>query len=182
MRIRPAHMVVAVIAAYASFEISGSFFRSQTIGEAHRDIVLLIDERRSELAAATDLAQSYRVSASEVADTVEVFERLSGEAPSPLPLLAMAGPTLGSDIVVLEANWLVEENAGARDIRLVLTTHLDASDGGETSAVLVAGALSERMATTFQGFDVRVTGPAVITISLPDSRSVEAPKPTEPTT
>ena len=158
---RAAYVFIALVVGYATFGLSEAYVESQEIDRTHRDIALMATEREAELEATANLAASFLVSAPEVADTVAIYDRLSTNAPSPMPFLALIGPTLGPDIVVHEVNWLVEEEAGLRDIRLAVTVHLDSTIGDMEDAVVMTDALAERMAAIMPGFEVRVTDPPV---------------------
>ena len=158
---RAAYLFIAVVVGYASFGLSETYIESQEIDRTHRDIALMATEREAELDATASLATSFLVSAPEVADTVATYDRLSTNAPSPMPFLALIGPTLGPDIVVYEVDWTVEEEAGLRNIRLAVTVHLDSTIGDMEDAVAVTDALAERMAAIMPGFEVRVTDPPV---------------------
>lgn len=156
-----AYAAIALIVGYLSFNLSNAYLESQDIAEAYDQASLQTLQREARLDAVLDETGAFEVSGPDVAATIALYDRLSAEAPTPLPLLAMVGPALGPHIVIHRIDWQVAGNGAGRDITLSLTIHIEPQAGDMTAAVAVADDFAARLAEQFPGLDVHVTDPPI---------------------
>jgi hypothetical protein len=156
-----AYAAIALIVGYLSFNLSDAYLEAQDIAEAYDQASIQTLQREARLDAVLDETGAFEVSGPEVADTIALYDRLSAEAPTPLPLLAMVGPSLGPYIVIHRIDWQVAGNGTGRNITLSLTIHIEPAAGDMSAAVAVADDFAARLADQFPGLDVRVTDPPI---------------------
>ncbi len=156
-----AYCAIAIAVGLVSFGLSDAYLASQDIGRTFEQASLQTLQHEAKLRSVLNETSGSQVAAPQVLDTIDLYDRLSTEAPSPLPLLAMIGPALGPDIVVHEIDWNVDGEVGATSVALALTVRIESKSGDFETAVNAANAFAARVADSVPGLDVSVTDPPV---------------------
>lgn len=154
------YLATAVVTAYMSYGLVDAYLEGARLRE---QLSLLQEEataKTAELNQAIKVRGGYSVSAPEVTDTIELFESLQSEVPSPLPILALLASRVSGSVRADGYTWsIVTTRAGTTDANLSIAYGiLDVGEDVER-AMEVSDSVAAEIAGLLPGMEVEVTGP-----------------------
>jgi len=159
LTLRAGYALTFSVVGYLSFDLTSAYLRSQDLRDQVAHFSQAATALSDELNHAIEIRGGYSVSAPEVSDTIDLYDRLQAAVPDPMPLLAILAGRLGPEVRANKVVWVVDEGAEIARSRLVVTFDILEVEGDVVAAMAVSDALGADLAAALPGLDVSVTGP-----------------------
>jgi hypothetical protein len=156
---RAGYVATVLVVAYLSYGLVDAWLVGADMKEEADRLAAMSAERAAELNQAIRLRGGYSVSAPEVTDTIELYDRLEAAVPTPMPILAALASRLGENVRANRINWAVSASSIGGQAQLVLSFDILDSGGDVEVAMEISQSVADQLAGLLPGMEVVVTGP-----------------------